>query len=180
MATNKELLRIFPLLWNWRFYFFPWLSTGAFSPSFLSLVYNILGVYLSGHPFHPSIPSSIHPSSSSQKKKMMEEEEEGGGRMAATSFYPNVYVIQYVFNGACSWACWWWGAWAAASDDSHRCWPFPGTKKSPLRNTNDTSKLIPHCSGFDLFCFILFFDDFVGSILEREYFVTNSFFKNLI
>jgi hypothetical protein len=29
-----------------------------------------------GRPFHPSVPSSIHPSSSSRKKKMMEEEEE--------------------------------------------------------------------------------------------------------
>jgi hypothetical protein len=33
-----------------------------------------------GRPFHPSIPSSIHPSSSSQKKKKMEEEEEGEWR----------------------------------------------------------------------------------------------------
>jgi hypothetical protein len=29
-----------------------------------------------GCPFHPSVLSSIHPSSSSRKKKMMEEEEE--------------------------------------------------------------------------------------------------------
>jgi hypothetical protein len=33
---------------------------------------------------------------------MMEEEEEGGERMAAAVVYPNVYVIQYVFSGACS------------------------------------------------------------------------------
>ncbi len=39
------------------------------------LVYNILGVCPSGGG-HPSIPSSIHPSSSSRKKKMMEEEED--------------------------------------------------------------------------------------------------------
>ncbi len=44
MATNKKLLRIFPLLWNWRFFLIkiPWLSIGASSPSFLSL---FLGVY---------------------------------------------------------------------------------------------------------------------------------------
>jgi hypothetical protein len=35
-----------------------------------------LGKGLFGRPFHPSVPSSIHPSSSSRKKKMMEEEEE--------------------------------------------------------------------------------------------------------
>jgi hypothetical protein len=33
-------------------------------------------VVVSGRPFHPFIPLSIHPSSSSRKKKMMEEEEE--------------------------------------------------------------------------------------------------------
>jgi hypothetical protein len=38
---------------------------------------------------------------------MMEEEEEGGGGMVATTIYPNVYVIQYVFSGACSRAFWW-------------------------------------------------------------------------
>jgi hypothetical protein len=68
-------------------------------------IYNILAVCLSGHPFHPSVPSfvssSIHLSFSSRKKKMMEEEEEGGGRMV-TAIYPNVYVIQYVFSEACS------------------------------------------------------------------------------
>ncbi len=48
----------------------------------LVLIYNILGVCLSGggRPFHlsilSSVSSSIHPSSSSRKKKMMEEEEE--------------------------------------------------------------------------------------------------------
>jgi hypothetical protein len=31
---------------------------------------------LGGRPFHPSVPSSVHPSSSSRKKKMMEEEED--------------------------------------------------------------------------------------------------------
>jgi hypothetical protein len=31
---------------------------------------------LGGRPFHPSVLSSIHPSSSSRKKKMMEGEEE--------------------------------------------------------------------------------------------------------
>jgi hypothetical protein len=38
----------------------------------------IISLVLSGggRPFHPSVPSSIHPSSSSRKKKMMEEEEE--------------------------------------------------------------------------------------------------------
>ncbi len=35
------------------------------------------------------------------KKKMMEEEEEGE-RMLTIAVYPNVYVIQYVFSGACS------------------------------------------------------------------------------
>jgi hypothetical protein len=37
---------------------------------------NIRGVRLSGGvgpPFHPSVSSSVHPSSSSRKKKMMEE-----------------------------------------------------------------------------------------------------------
>jgi hypothetical protein len=76
----------------------------------LVYIYNILRVYLSGRPFHPSIPSfvlsSIHPSFSS-RKKMMEEEEEGGGRMVATTVYSDVYLIQYVFSGACSQACWW-------------------------------------------------------------------------
>jgi hypothetical protein len=62
------------------------------------IIYNILGVCLSGHPFHLFVPSFIHPTSSSWKKM---EEEEGGGRMA-TAVYPNVYVIQYVFSGACS------------------------------------------------------------------------------
>jgi hypothetical protein len=33
-------------------------------------------ISLGGCPFHPSVPSSIHPSSSSWKKKMMEEEDE--------------------------------------------------------------------------------------------------------
>jgi hypothetical protein len=56
----------------------------------LVYLYNILG----GRPFHPSVPSSIHPSFSSRKKKMMEEEEEGGGRMATAAVYPNVHVIQ--------------------------------------------------------------------------------------
>jgi hypothetical protein len=55
--------------------------------------YNILGVCLSGHPFHPSvvsfIPLYIHPSSSFRKKKMMEKEE-GGGRMAIIVVYPNL------------------------------------------------------------------------------------------
>jgi hypothetical protein len=31
---------------------------------------------VSGRPFHPSVLSSIHPSSSSRKKKMMEEKED--------------------------------------------------------------------------------------------------------
>jgi hypothetical protein len=38
-----------------------------------------VGIYLyllGGRPFHPSVSSSIHPSSSSRKKKMMEEEED--------------------------------------------------------------------------------------------------------
>jgi hypothetical protein len=35
-----------------------------------------LGEGLFGRPFHPSVSSSIHPSSSSRKKKMMEEEED--------------------------------------------------------------------------------------------------------
>jgi hypothetical protein len=39
-------------------------------------LYNILSLSGGGRPFHPSVPSSIHPSSSSRKKKMMEEEEE--------------------------------------------------------------------------------------------------------
>jgi hypothetical protein len=39
-------------------------------------IYNILSLFGGGHPFHPSVPSSIHPSSSSRKKKMMEEEED--------------------------------------------------------------------------------------------------------
>jgi hypothetical protein len=39
-------------------------------------IYNILGLSSGRHPFHPSILSSIHPSSLSQKRKMMEEEEE--------------------------------------------------------------------------------------------------------
>jgi hypothetical protein len=38
-------------------------------------MYNILSLSDGGRPFHPSILSSIHPSSSSRKKKMMEEEE---------------------------------------------------------------------------------------------------------
>jgi hypothetical protein len=33
---------------------------------------------------------------------MMEEEEEGGGSMVAVAISRNVYVIQYVFNKACS------------------------------------------------------------------------------
>jgi hypothetical protein len=33
-------------------------------------------ISLGGRPFHPSVPSSVHPSSSSRKKKMMEEEED--------------------------------------------------------------------------------------------------------
>jgi hypothetical protein len=40
----------------------------------------------------------------------LEEEDDGrggGGRMATLVVYPNVYVIQYVFNEACLWACWW-------------------------------------------------------------------------
>jgi hypothetical protein len=57
-------------------------------------LYNILG----GRPFHPSVPSSIHPSSSSRKKKMMEEEEEGGGRMAAAAVYPNILTIRNFFK----------------------------------------------------------------------------------
>ncbi len=39
-------------------------------------IYNILSLSGGGRPFHPSVPSSIHPSSSSPKKKMEEEEEE--------------------------------------------------------------------------------------------------------
>jgi hypothetical protein len=39
-------------------------------------IYNILSLSDGGCPFHPSVPSSIHPSSSSRKKKMMEEEDE--------------------------------------------------------------------------------------------------------
>jgi hypothetical protein len=36
-----------------------------------------LGEGLFGHPFHPSVPSSIHPSKFLiRKKKMMEEEED--------------------------------------------------------------------------------------------------------
>jgi hypothetical protein len=38
---------------------------------------------------------------------MMEEEEDGGGQIAAGAVYPNVYVIQYVFNRACLQAYWW-------------------------------------------------------------------------
>ncbi len=37
-------------------------------------IYNILSLSGGGCPFHPSVPSSIHPSSSSRKKKMMEED----------------------------------------------------------------------------------------------------------
>jgi hypothetical protein len=41
-------------------------------------VYQLVYLYniLYGHPFHPSVPSSIHPSSSSWKKKMMEEDDD--------------------------------------------------------------------------------------------------------
>ncbi len=39
-------------------------------------IYNILGLSSGGRPFHPSVLSSIHPSSSSRKKKMMEEEDD--------------------------------------------------------------------------------------------------------
>jgi hypothetical protein len=44
---------------------------------FISIfIYNILSLSGGGRLFHPSVLSSIHPSSSSLKKKMMEEEEE--------------------------------------------------------------------------------------------------------
>ncbi len=42
----------------------------------LDLLYNIFSLSGGRRPFHPSVPSSIHPSSSSWKKKMMEEEDE--------------------------------------------------------------------------------------------------------
>jgi hypothetical protein len=42
----------------------------------LVVIYNILSLSGGGRPSHPSVPSSIHPSSSSRKKKMMEEEED--------------------------------------------------------------------------------------------------------
>ncbi len=46
------------------------------------------------------------------------------------SFFCPLRVTRFpsgcVFSGACSRTCWWWGARAAASDDGHRCWPFPG------------------------------------------------------
>ncbi len=56
-------------------------------------LYNILSLSGDGHPFHPFVSSSIHPSSSSRKKKMMEEEEEGGGRMVAAAVYLYIYNI---------------------------------------------------------------------------------------
>jgi hypothetical protein len=41
----------------------------------------------------------------------LEEEDDGRGgggqRMGAAAVYSNVYVIQYVFSGACSQAYWW-------------------------------------------------------------------------
>ncbi len=36
-------------------------------------VVSVCPVSVDGSPFHPSVPSSVHPSSSSRKKKMMEE-----------------------------------------------------------------------------------------------------------
>jgi hypothetical protein len=43
-------------------------------PNLVSLSTYIIS--LGGRPFHPSVPSSVHPSSSSRKKKMMEREED--------------------------------------------------------------------------------------------------------
>ncbi len=43
---------------------------------FPSKVISTYIISLGGRPFHPSVPSSVHPSSSSRKKKMMEREED--------------------------------------------------------------------------------------------------------
>jgi hypothetical protein len=59
-----------------------WMRRPWYSPlppdTFHILSLYIISLVLSccGRPFHPSVPSSIHPSSSSRKKKMTEEEEE--------------------------------------------------------------------------------------------------------
>jgi hypothetical protein len=63
----------------------------------------------SSRPFHPSIHPVIRPVIHPSKFLIPEEEADGRGgrRMAVAAVYPNVYVIQYVFSGACSRACWW-------------------------------------------------------------------------
>ncbi len=58
-------------------------------------LYNILG----GRPFHPSVLSSIHPSSSSRKKKMMEEEEEEDDDERGRGNFQNARFAMYVFMG---------------------------------------------------------------------------------
>jgi hypothetical protein len=79
---------------------FPLILSSSTKHVFIFL-YNILSLFGGGRPFHPSVSSSV-PSS---KFLILEEEDDGRGgrgrRMAAAAIYPNVYVIQYVFSGAC-------------------------------------------------------------------------------
>jgi hypothetical protein len=84
-----------------------------FSQSPPIFLYNILGFVRWWSSF-PSIRPVI------QVPHPWMEEEEDDDEWRSQQFYPNV------ISGACSRACWWWGAWAVASDDGHRCWPFLG------------------------------------------------------
>jgi hypothetical protein len=57
--------------------FFPQNLVGTQQVSSTYIISLVLsGCDSGGRPFHPSVPSSIHPSSSSRKKEMTEEEEE--------------------------------------------------------------------------------------------------------
>jgi hypothetical protein len=82
--------------WMWDLNFGTWISHMGFTVAFghghpLVYLYNILG-WSSFPSIRPVILLVIHPS-----KFLIPEEEDdgrGGGRMAASTVYPNVYVIQ--------------------------------------------------------------------------------------